>query len=250
MIMCRNRFIIFLLAIVLSGVAVLAQNSRKIDYGVDLGFNLGATTPMGLPAEVRKIDSYCPTANISLGAHAIYWVSPKWGLRVGLAFENKGMKTGIQVRNYHLSMNIQDGTEEGAKTGYFTGKIRNTSRMTYITVPVNAVFRLGNSWKMEFGPYFSYALDRAFTGKVSDGELHETPLHPAIGVNKADYDYSDDMRRFDVGLGLGASRSIYRNLSVKANLSWGFISVLNPDTRKIDMNTYNVFLNIGLSYNI
>ena len=28
------------------------------------------------------------------------------------------------------------------------------------------------------------------------------------------------------------------------------MSVLNPDTRKIDMNTYNVFLNIGLSYSI
>lgn len=250
MIMSRNRILIFLLSVLGCGITVLAQNPRKVDYEVGLGFNLGATTPMGLPAEVRKIDSYKPTVNLSIGAQAVYRLSPKWGIGAGLTFENKGMKTGIRVRNYHLTMNIQDGTEEGSKTGYFTGKIKNTTRMSYLTVPVNAVFSPDDKWKLEFGPYFSYALDRVFTGKVSDGELHETPLHPAIGVNKADYDYSDDMRRFDVGLGLGVSRSIYRNLSVKARLSWGLMSVLNPDTRKIDMNTYNVFLNIGLSYDI
>lgn len=250
MIMSRNRIILFLLLILGCGQALLARDSRKVDYELGLGFNLGATTPMGLPAEVRKIDSYKPTVNLSIAAQAIYRLSPKWGVGLGLIFENKGMKTGIRVRNYHLSMNIQDGTEEGSKTGYYTGKIRNTTRMSYITVPVNAVFRPADKWSLEFGPYFSYAIDRVFTGKVSEGQLHETPLHPAIGVNKADYDYSDDMRRFDVGLGFGASRAIYRNLAVKARLSWGLRSVLNPDTRKIDMNTYNVFLNIGLSYNI
>lgn len=171
MIMWHKRIMILLTAISAFGMAVFGQEVRKIDYDVALGFNIGATTPMGLPAEVRKIDSYKPTVNLSVGAVANYMLSPKWGIGAGLTFETKGMKTGIQVRNYHLTMNIEDGTEKGSKTGYFTGRIRNTTKMTYVTIPVNAIFRPNEDWEMEFGPYFSYALDRTFTGKVSDGEI-------------------------------------------------------------------------------
>ena len=78
--------------------------------------------------------------------------------------------------------------------------------------------------------------------------MRETPLHPAIGISKASYDYSDDIRHFDFGIGLGGSRRIYRGLSVRADLKWGLLTVLDPSKRTIDMDTYNIYLNLGLSY--
>lgn len=77
MIMWHKRIMILLTAISAFGMAVFGQEVRKIDYDVALGFNIGATTPMGLPAEVRKIDSYKPTVNLSVGAVANYMLSPK-----------------------------------------------------------------------------------------------------------------------------------------------------------------------------
>lgn len=240
-------------AIVLAGASfspALAARGGKFDYDINLGFNLGGTTPMGLPAEIRKIGGYRPTVNLVVGASATYTPVPRWGVSAGLVFETKGMNTSIKVKNYHLTMSIQEGDDRGEKTGYFTGDIRNKTKITYLTIPVNAVFRPDKYWQVEAGPYFSFALDRSFIGHVDGGTMHETPLMPAIGVSKAEYDYSSDIRRFDCGLGVGGSRRVYRGLSVKARLTWGLMSVLAPSRRKIDMDTYNVYLNVGFTYTL
>ena len=237
-----------LLAAMTANGAEQQPRNRKIGYEIGLGFNIGAMSPLGLPAERRKIDSYQPKANLSIDFAVSYMLSDKWGIGAGLCFETKGMKTGVEVKDYHLKMNIEEGDEQGTRTGYFTGRIKNDTRVTYITIPVNAVFRPDNDWKVEAGPYFSIAIDRSFLGDVSSGKMRETPLHPAIGISKASYDYSDDIRHFDFGIGLGGSRRIYRGLSVRADLKWGLLTVLDPSKRTIDMDTYNIYLNLGLSY--
>ena len=67
------------------------------------GFNLGGTSPLPLPKEIRGIDSYNPTMNISVegGAHKRFEHS-NWGMLVGVRFETKGMKTEATVKNYHM----------------------------------------------------------------------------------------------------------------------------------------------------
>lgn len=188
--------------------------------------------------------------NLSFGFQATRMLSERWGIKSGLTFENKGMKTGIEAKDYHLTMNIVSGEELGTRTGYYTGSIKNETKLGYLTLPVSAVFRPNRDWEVSAGAYVSYAVSRSFIGKVFEGKIRETPLLPAIGINSAEYDYSGDMRRFDAGMTLGGSRRVYRNLSVTADLKWGFVSVLNPATRKIDMNTYNVYLNLGVAYTL
>ncbi|MDE7088932.1 MAG: PorT family protein [Prevotella sp.] len=235
---------------------VLAQENyvfpshHGIEYRIAAGFNIGASAPMGIPAEIRKITDYQPTLNLSLGASATKMLSDRWGISAGVTVENKGMQTGIETKNYHLTMNVIAGDNTGTKTGYFTGRIKNKSKISYLTIPVTAVFRLTPQWQFEGGAYFSYAFNRSFNGQVSAGKLREDPLHPVIAVSQAEYDYSSDIRRIDAGLILGAQRRIYNSLAVRANLQWGLPSTLSPSTRKIDMNTYNIYLNLALVYGI
>lgn len=246
-------------AIALAALALTAtaQNTPSpysshhgMEYRVMAGFNIGASTPMGLPAEIRKIESYNPGANLTVGVGAMRMFTPRWGMAASLIFEDKGMKTGIEVKNYHLTMNVISGDNTGTNTGYYTGHIKNETRISYLTLPVAAVFRPTRDWQFEAGAYLAFALTRSFIGHVWDGHLREDPLHPLMSVQKAEYDYSDDIRRFDTGVTLGAQRRIYRSLAVHAALQWGVLSTLSPSRRKIDMNTYNVYLNIGLSYTL
>ena len=222
--------------------------AKSMEYSVSAGFNIGGSAPLGLPAEIRHIDSYSPTLNLSIGAQAAYMFAPAWGVETGIILETKGMNSGIEARNYHLTMNIIQGETTGIKTGYFTGKIKNKTKISYLTIPLYARWRPSVNWTFHAGPYLSFALDRSFIGQVSEGKLREDPLHPVLGIEKADYNYSDDIRKFDTGISLGASCRVYRSLSVKAALQWGLLSTLDSSRRKIDMDTYNIYLNLGISY--
>ncbi len=248
--------IVFIIALTL-GLATsatandsIANRGNGIEYKVAAGFNIGGTTPIGLPAEVRGINSYKPTANLSIGAYATKMFNPTWGIKAGLRFENKGMETGINVRNYQMTVNIQSGDATGEKTGYFTGDIKNKTRLGYLTIPINAVYRLNKQWDFHAGIYAAYAIERNFTGKVVQGQIRENPLTPIIGITKADYNYSDDLQKWDTGVEIGTSCKVYRNLAIDASFTWGVISALDPNKRKINMDNYNVYLNVGVSYTL
>lgn len=233
---------------VMALAAPVQSHARSVDYTVHAGFNLGGTSPMGLPAAIREINGFNPTVNLSVGVKASKMLTPHWGIGAGVGYEQKGMRTRVRVKNYHLTMDIERGEATGTRTGYFTGKIKNDTRIGYITVPVYAIFRPDSNWEIDLGPYFSAAVSRSFNGTVTDGTMRETPLEPALGVSRAQYDYSGDINRFDMGLTLAGSRRLYRGLGVHAALSWGVISTLRESTRKVDMDTYNVYLNVGLNY--
>lgn len=68
-------------------------------------------------------------------------LAPAFGIGVGVSADNLNMNAEISTRNYHLTMNIVDGDETGTRTGYYTGKIHNKTRLTYLTVLVYAVYR-------------------------------------------------------------------------------------------------------------
>lgn len=228
---------------------VNAQN-KGIEYKIGVGFNIGGTMPVGLPAEIRKINSYNPAANLSISGLALKMFDSRWGVQTGIRIENKGHNACIDVKNYRMTLNIGAGDDTGVKRGYFTGSIKNKARFTYLTIPLSAVYRLNNQWDFRLGVYTSYALDRSFEGCVVKGHVRESPMTAIIGITKADYDYTEDLRRFDAGIELGTSFKLNRSLAINANLTWGGVSTLNPDTRKIDMDDYNIYLNIGVCYTL
>ena len=62
-------------------------------YYVHVGYNIGGTAPIGMPASIRTLHSYTLQPNFTLGVDAHHVISGKWGFLGGLHFENKGMRT-------------------------------------------------------------------------------------------------------------------------------------------------------------
>lgn len=223
-------------------------SDSKLEYTVAAGVNLGGTAPMGFPAEVRSVDSYTPLFNPMIGAYITKMFTPKWGVSTGLRFEQKGMIAQASVKNYQINVDIKQGDQTGKKKGYYTGTVENKTHNSYLVLPVNAVYRPSSKWDVNAGVYFAYAVDRSFTGHAMNGTIRETPLHDKVGVQMADYDYSNDVNKFDFGIEVGGGYKVYKDLAVNASLHWGLLSTLNEDTKQINLTTYNIYLNVGVSY--
>lgn len=243
----KKTIIYLTLLIFCASIKGMAQDT-KVDFRVAAGYNIGGRTPLGLPAAIRSINSFTPLLNLTLGGYANFMFTPEWGLATGIRYEGKGMETGATVVNYRMTMVVNDGDQLGRHSGYFTGDIVNRSQSDYLTIPIVAVFRPNSNWEIRAGGYASYALKGSFTGSAQNGFIRETPLHEKIGVDFAEYDFSTDLRKFDIGMEVGADLKVYKKLAVTANLLWGLTQLLDPATRSIDMNMYNIFLNVGLAY--
>lgn len=226
-------------------ICVASAQAQGWEWSAGFGYNLGARTPMGMPAEMRALNSYTPQACFSVGAYATYMANARWGARTGLLYDGKGHKAGIEVRNYQLSVMLQD---DGRKQGYYTGDIENKTMSHYITLPLLAVFRPCDKWDVFGGLYVSWAFSRKFEGTAHNGSIRETPLHDRIAVRNGTYDYSSDLRKYDIGAQIGGAYYIDHHFSIQAAVQMGFVDQLNPDTRQIDQSLYNVYLNIGAAY--
>jgi len=224
--------------------------TQNIDYQVRAHFSIGGSAPLGLPREIRRIDSYNPGLQLGLEANATKWLTQdkQWGLRLGLRFENKGMKTEANVTDYLTQINY-----EGAEIrGYYTGQVETNVKNTYLTVPVTAVYKINDNWNIYGGLYLSALIDKRFDGYVSDGEFRKnTPIGEKISFldgSKADYDFSDEVRKFQWGTQVGAEWKMNKHFFLLGELSYGFNGVLNSDFDAISFSMHNIYLNLGFGY--
>ena len=185
-------------------------------YYVHIGYNIGGTAPVGLPASIRTLHSYTLQPNFVLGVDAHHSISGKWGFLGGLHFENKAMRTDAGVKGYH--MKIVRGGEE--LEGLFTGDVVTKVDMSLITVPLQITYDLNPQVRLKLGPYVSYVSASKFEGWAYDGYLrrqeegHEkgdpTGQKVMLGHNegeRGDYDFSDDMRTWQFGIDFGLDRN-------------------------------------------
>ena len=157
-----------------------------MEYTVKAGINIGGTAPVPLPRESRAIDSYRPTLCVSIEGDIKKWFgeSKEWGMMIGLRLENKGMETKATVKNYSMEI-IGSGGEK----------------------LVVALYQLNNRVSFSAGPFVSFATNRNFSGYVYDGYLREiNPTGTKVefsGDNRASYDFSDNLRKFQWGAQIG-----------------------------------------------
>lgn len=224
--------------------------NTNMDYGVQAQFSIGGSSPVGLPREIRKIKSFNPGLQIGLEVNATKWLQDngKWGIRTGIRFETKGMKTKARVKNY-LTEVVKDGSKI---RGYYTGVVETNVQNTYLTLPALAVYRLSDSWNLYGGLYFSVLLDNTFDGYVSDGYLRQgTPIGTKITFEddaQAPYDFSNDVRKFQWGTQIGTEWKMNRNFKLLADVTYGFNNILEKDFESIDFSMHNIYLNIGFGY--
>ncbi|WP_343556230.1 outer membrane beta-barrel protein [Sphingobacterium sp.] len=224
--------------------------SENLDYRIQAHFSLGGSSPLGLPQEIREIKSYNPTLQVGLEANATLWPKreSKIGLRLGIAVEGKGMRTNARVKNY-LTGIIQDHSEV---TGYFTGEVETFVSNTYVTVPILAIYHLNENWNFYGGMYVSAAIAKTFNGYVSNGYLRQnTPVGTKISFeneNRANYDFSDEIRTMQWGARIGSERFLNNNFVLMSDLTYGFNGILEKDFHSISFNLHNIYMNIGFGY--
>lgn len=225
--------------------------NKNIEYQVKAQFSIGGASPLGLPSEIRKIESYNPTLQLGLGINATKWFNDKqqFGLRVGLLFEGRGMETQAKVKNYYT----QIADETGAQTkGYFTGHVITNMKNSYITFPINLVWNATKSWNFYAGFYLSGLIDKSFSGHIYDGNFREgTPIGELTifeNTAKGIYDFSDDLNHFQWGNQLGAELKINKSFRIFADATMANNQIFKNSFEAISFKMYNIFGNFGFAY--
>ncbi len=246
-----------LLILLFSSFSVLAENESKglhwstlkgLEYRLKAGFNIGGTSPFPLPAEIRELNSYQPGMQISLEGNIIKWVDKKWGILFGVRFEDKGMETDANVKNYYL---VMDSPENGRLEGVWTGSVKTKVKNAYVTLPLQAIYKVSPRWDLKLGPYISFLTEKDFSGAAYNGYLREgdpTGDKVIIENEEATYDFSADLQKIQWGVDLGAEWRAFKHLSVYSDLTWGLNSIFEKDFESVSFDMYCIYLNFGFGY--
>ena len=144
-------------------------------------------------------------------------------------------------------------SETGGKIqGLWTGGVKTKVKMSLLSFPILANYKINERWKISFGPYLSYLMSGDFDGNVYEGHLRTPDATGSrvnfTGDNIATYDFSDDLRRFQWGLQAGGSWRAYKHLTVHADLTWGLNDIFQKDFETITFAMYPIYLNVGFGY--
>lgn len=233
---------------VLRGALSLINES---DVNVRLGYNLGGTAPMGMPATIRGLNTYKLQFNPSLGIDVAHPLQGNWFAVVGLQLENKGMEMDARVKNYHMVI-TRGGQTLG---GVFTGDVTTRVTQWMLTLPAQIAYK-HRDFYFKFGPYVSYVGNRNFGGWAHNGYLRvDDPTGDKVLLGDAkdergDYDFTPDMRRLQVGFDAGVDWHFHKRFGAFVDLAWGISQVHRSSFHTIEQTLYPVYGKLGFTYRI
>ena len=216
------------------------------------GYSIGGTAPIPLPETIRSIDSYSLTPSFMVGVDASLMLNSRWGVLTGLNFENKAMDGSVTTKGYHMEVVKGDSR----LSGLFTGKVQQKVTEWMLTVPVQAVFKAGKRVELKGGPYLSLLVSREFSGIAYDGYLRQgDPTGPKVVMGDkegewATYEFDDDLRNVQFGIGVGADWQVYKGLGVSADLNWGLTGIFPSDFKTVEQTLYPIYGTIGVFYRL
>lgn len=251
----RYTIIIALLLISVFPKNIFAQdidNNKTLDLSFFLGVNLGATAPMPIPEEVRKINSYNPKINPQIGMNLTYNLNERWGVGAGISIESKGMRVKDEVKYMYTSVVVsEDDGSNDRLTGYFVGKNMTNVDMTYITIPIYGTYRFNDKWQVKLGMYAAKATSSKFDGNVTDGYIRiKTPTGEKQMIDEATFDFSDDVRDYDLGILGGGEYRLTNRVGFYANMSWGLLPYFYSGSNPIRFKLRNIYGSIGITYRL
>ncbi|WP_242034373.1 porin family protein [Dysgonomonas sp. BGC7] len=226
------------------------NNTQKtFDLSFVLGINMGATAPVPIPAEVRKINSYNPKFNPQLGINLVYNINNKWGVGAGATFDWKGMRVKDEVKYMYTSVTENNGASY--LTGYFVGKNMTNIDMTHLTIPIYGTYRFNEKWQVKLGIYAARVLSNKFEGDVTDGYLRVgEPTGQKQEIEKATFDFSDDARDYDFGLLGGGEYRLTNRIGFYANMTWGLVPYFYTKSNPIQFRMTNIYGTVGITYRL
>jgi hypothetical protein len=246
-------FLLLLLAAVCTGRPIQAQEQpvRHWTFTAFAGYNLGGTTPLPLPPEIRKIDSWSPGFSGTLAIHATRWINSKWGITSGLGIDLKGMTIRADVKYMMTHLVVGQGDNTGSFSGMFSGKNKTKVRNGYVVLPLLAAWRPVDRWTFRLGGYLASMRDARFEGTASDGHIRNGgPAGDRINIESATFDFSENVKKADAGLMASADWFFSRKMAVCGQLSWGLVPIFPADFNGIPYKMYNVYFTTGVAYKL
>lgn len=248
--MKQTKYIFFFLLFLISS-GLLAQS--KFEHKIIAGFNIGATAPVGLPAEIRSIDGYWPQFTPRLGYSIAYAVDNKWGIGTGISLDYKGMGTKASVKYIYTRIRLSEG--DGVSNdmeGYFVGKNKTEVKLANVTIPLTLAYAVDNKWSVRGGGYASYAFSKEFYGTVSEGYLRKESITGTKMdvLEPAEFNFNNDMRNFDFGAILGAEMKLNNRFGISGDLTWGLTPIFKSGFTGMDFKMYNIYFALGMTYKL
>jgi len=247
--------LIFILIFIIPCLQLQAQEKtnkeQRLTHYVHAGINIGALAPIGIPNTIRKIESYSPMFNPSIGYEVSYRIDEKWAVGSGIKFEYKGMKIKDSVIYFHTLVTMESGGQTSEFEGDFSGHNSTTAHNAYLTIPVHTIFTPGKYWHYRLGVYFAFLLDARFDGTVTNGYIRKgNSLGEKVTIQEASFDFKEVEKTFDFGFQAGAGRSIGKKFGIDGTLSWGVIPIFPSSFQGMSFPMYNIFFNLGASYRL
>lgn len=245
-------YIILIVMSLLVGSPAQAVTLDSLQLKARVGYSIGGTSPIPLPETIRSLDSYSLTPSFMVGFDAMLPLTQQWVIMTGLRFENKGMKAAVTTKAYF--MEVVKGDQKMA--GLFTGHVEQEVKQWMLTVPVQATLKLSQKVMLKGGPYVSFLLNKDFSGIASDGYLRkDSPTGAKILMGNKDgewatYDFSDDMRSLQFGIGIGADWQVHERIGISADLNWGLTGVFPGDFKTVEQTLYPIYGTIGVFYRL
>ena len=233
-----------------TGKAQGQGENARLAWNVRVGYSIGGTAPIGIPATIRSIDAYRLTPSFLMGGDVKMPFQKGWGLMAGLRVENKAMNAEATTKGYRMEVVKGDSKINGL----FTGHVKQEVTEWMLTLPIQATYQIGQRVTLKAGPYFSLLLDKDFSGIASDGYLRQgDPTGPRINMGSkegewATYDFSDDMRNLQMGVAVGADWQLHPHLGLSADLNWGLTGIFPRGFKTVEQTLYPIYGTIGMFY--
>lgn len=227
------------------------ESDKKWEYKFFAAYNLGGTSPVPFPREIRKVNSWSPEFGGTMAFQVSRWLTPQWGITAGLGVDLKSMKIGADVLYWQTNLEVGEGDRTGFFSGTFSGEITTKTRNGYIVLPVMAAYRPFESWTFRLGGYVASLQEAGFEGTAANGYIRSGgPTGDRIDVNHASYDFSDKMRKTDAGIMASADWNFTSKMAVTGQLSWGLVPIFPSDFQGITYGMYNIYFALGIAYRL
>lgn len=249
-----NKIIVLLLLFVSAVSIVKAQEAQaKWENDVIIGLNIGGTTPLPLPNEIRKVNSYSAGLNPTIAIRTTRWMdnAPQWGVTTGLYIDYRGMEIDADVKYWNTKLQVGEGATVGEYQGLFSGKNHTKMKVGYFTLPVMASYRPFTHWTFRLGGYVSWTHSTKFEGSAADGYICNGGATGDItAIDKATFDFSKELKSIDAGIAAGADWKVKNKISVVGQLNWGLVPVFPSSFTGIPYKMYNIYFTLGLAYRL
>jgi hypothetical protein len=224
-----------------------AQSNDLWQLNVNIGYNIGGTSPLPFPAEIRKINTFSPEVFAPhFAVETTRILDEHWGISAQIGFDYKGFSVSDEVKSLYTEIYLENNPEP--QTGNFTGKNTTAIKNAYLTIPILASYRYAD-WTSQLGIYTAYLIHADFHGSASEGYIRKgNPTGEKIEVPFASFDFSGEQNRFDYGLLAAEEYKLSPHFAVRGQVAWGLRPLFPSHFSGMPFKMWNIYGTIGISY--